>query len=140
MNTLLICDSCNDPFDVQNEEETLQRIPLVLGNCGHTLCNQCIAGLIDSKEKSCVICNQKITEKNIQECRQNQKLINFMLSEDAVPIMMGNFDSIPCPKHNLKIIEYFCKTCSDSVCIKCIYDEHNGHSLIPCADMANSLK
>jgi hypothetical protein len=63
-----------------------------------------------------------------------------MLSEDAVPIMMGNFDSIPCPRHSLKIIEYFCKTCSESVCVKCIYDEHNGHSLIPVADMSNSLK
>ena len=27
-----------------------------------------------------------------------------------------------------------------AVCVKCIYDEHNGHSLIPVADMSNSLK
>ncbi len=53
---------------------------------------------------------------------------------------MGNFDSIPCNRHPIKLIEYFCKTCSDSVCVKCIYDEHNGHSLIPVADMSNSLK
>jgi hypothetical protein len=26
------------------------------------------------------------------------------------------------------------------VCVKCIYDDHNGHALIPVEEMANSLK
>ena len=63
-----------------------------------------------------------------------------MVSEEAVPVMMGTFDSIPCPRHPIKLIEYFCKTCSESVCVKCIYDEHNGHALIPVGEMSNSLK
>jgi B-box zinc finger len=63
-----------------------------------------------------------------------------MLSDEAVPIIMGQFDSIPCPRHPTKLIEYFCKTDSESVCVKCIYDEHNGHNLIPVAEMSNSLK
>jgi hypothetical protein len=63
-----------------------------------------------------------------------------MTSEEAFPLLMGSFDSIPCPKHPQKLIEYFCKTCSTSVCVKCIYDDHNGHSLNPVEDMANSLK
>ena len=63
-----------------------------------------------------------------------------MLSDEAMPVIMGNFDSIPCPRHVTKQIEYFCKTCSESVCVKCIYDEHNGHALIPVAEMSGSLK
>ena len=40
----------------------------------------------------------------------------------------------------MKIIDYFCKTCSVSVCSKCIYDDHNGHSLMPIEEVSNSLK
>lgn len=64
MNTLLICDCCNEPFDISNEDESQQKIPLVLSNCGHTLCNHCINTLINSKERMCVVCNQKILERN----------------------------------------------------------------------------
>ena len=58
-----------------------------------------------------------------------------MLSEEAMPILMGTFDSNPCPRHKMKQIEYFSKTCSESVCVKCIYDEHN-----VIADQAKNLK
>ncbi len=54
--------------------------------------------------------------------------------------IIGGFESIPCPKHPKKLIEYFCKSCSASVCVKCIYDDHNGHSLMQIDEMANSLK
>ena len=55
-------------------------------------------------------------------------------------MVVGAFDSIPCPRHLHKIVEYFCKTCSDSVCVKCIYDDHNGHALVPVDEMSSSLK
>ena len=74
------------------------------------------------------------------ECRRNQKLINFMQSEEAYSIIVGAFDSIPCPRHLHKVIEYFCKTCSESVCVKCMYDDHNGHALVTVDEMSNSLK
>lgn len=35
-----------------------------------------------------------------------------------------------CPRHFDKPIEYFCKQCSITVCVKCMFDEHNGHDLI----------
>lgn len=76
---------------------------------------------------SCPNDNEIIDEKSADDCRINQKILNFINSEDAVPLLFGNFDSIPCPKHHHKLIEYFCKTCSASVCVKCIYDDHNGH-------------
>ena len=140
MNTLFICDGCNDPFDCQHEDPYEQRIPMMLKGCGHTLCSRCIKQVFTADEPNCLICFEVCTEQTAGEVRQNQKLLNFMMSEEAVPLMMGSLDSIPCPRHQIKLIEYFCKTCSESVCVKCIYDEHNGHSLIPVNEMSNSLK
>jgi B-box zinc finger len=45
-----------------------------------------------------------------------------------------------CPRHFDKPIEYFCKQCSITVCVKCMFDEHNGHDLIQIDEMASSLK
>lgn len=45
-----------------------------------------------------------------------------------------------CTRHLEKKVEYFCKTCSDTVCARCIFDEHNGHELVQIEDMATSLK
>jgi B-box zinc finger len=82
--------------------------------------------------------NEPIVERSADECRKNQKIINFINSEEAVPLLFGNFESIPCPKHPHKMIEYFCKTCSIQVCVKCIYDDHNGHQLMQVEEMGKS--
>ena len=35
-------------------------------------------------------------------------------------------------------MEYFCKACALAVCVKCIYDAHNGHNLVPVDDMCKT--
>ena len=47
---------------------------------------------------------------------------------------------IPCEMHPDKSIEYFCKQCSQAVCATCMYDEHNGHLMVPVREMANTIK
>jgi hypothetical protein len=42
----------------------------------------------------------------------------------------GSLKNVPCPRHPDKHIEYFCKQCAGVVCVKCIFDEHNGHDLV----------
>lgn len=79
-------------------------------------------------------------EESVDECRRNAKILSFLTAEAAQPLVHGNLESIPCPKHPTKIIDYFCKTCSASVCSKCIYDDHNGHTLMPVEEMSNGLK
>ena len=79
-------------------------------------------------------------EKSLSECKKNTKLMKFMQSEEAFPLLDGALYSIPCPRHLHKVIEYFCKTCSESVCVKCMYDDHNGHSLVTVDEMSGSLK
>lgn len=92
------------------------------------------------QKKACPTCGADIVEERADECRRNVKIINFLQAEDAQPLVQGTLESIPCPKHPMKIIDYFCKTCSASVCSKCIYDDHNGHSLMQIDEMSNSLK
>lgn len=69
MNTLLICDGCNEPFDCQNEDLDKQRIPLMLRNCGHTLCSQCIREIFNDDEANCSVCFEMLAERKIEECR-----------------------------------------------------------------------
>lgn len=45
-----------------------------------------------------------------------------------------------CPRHYDKVIEYFCKQCTMTVCPKCMFDDHNGHELLQVDEMTNSLK
>ena len=47
---------------------------------------------------------------------------------------------IPCGIHPDKSIEYFCKACSQAVCATCMFDEHNGHHMVPVKEMANTIK
>lgn len=39
-------------------------------------------------------------------------------------------NQIMCNRHYDKVIEYFCKQCSLTVCVKCMFDDHNGHELL----------
>jgi hypothetical protein len=155
------------PINEEREEQGLEplqfRPPLILHHCGCTFCGSCLMEIIDGNKqrmdempedlspeeqedyarqhmKACPTCGLDIIEEAAGECRRNQKLINFLSADDAQPIVHGSIESIPCPKHPTKIIDYFCKTCSQSVCSKCIYDDHNGHSLMQVDEMSNSLK
>lgn len=57
---------------------------------------------------------------------------------DLDDLHYGNY--VVCPRHSDKSTEYFCKTCTNTVCVKCIFDEHNGHELVNIDEMATSLK
>ncbi len=133
MNNLLFCDYCGNPFDFD------ERTPSILHQCGCTFCRACIKDMLEVEGLTeCPNDSEPIIERNVDECRKNQKIINFINSEEAVPLLFGNFESIPCPKHPHKMIEYFCKTCSTQVCVKCIYDDHNGHQLMQVEEMGNT--
>lgn len=60
----------------------------------------------------CPNCGVDVVEESAEDCRRNQKIIGFLLAEDAQPLLQGSIESIPCPKHPTKLIDYFCKTCS----------------------------
>ena len=146
----------------EGEEPMEFRPPLILHSCGCTFCGKCITEIIEEGKhqevegeenmtpeeleelkngpKRCPNCQTEIIEVNPDECRSNVKIISFLKDEGAQPLVEGTLETIQCPRHTSKMIDFFCKTCSISVCSKCIYDDHNGHNLMPIKDMSNSLK
>lgn len=50
-------------------------------------------------------------------------------TKNVRPNLLGIDDNIKCSKHPDKFFEYFCLPCNISVCIKCMFHEHNGHRL-----------
>lgn len=70
-------------------------------------------------------------EHGAEDFKVNYKLLSLLTNPGTVKLS----NIFPCIKHLDKPIEYFCKACSLAVCVKCIYDEHNGHNLVQVDDM-----
>ena len=130
---VVTCDRCDEPFD----EEL--RVPTILPDCAHTLCSSCIKEIIEEKtlEKVCPICGVTIDDLHqAEDFKINLKLLSLLTN----PGMVKLSNLFPCLKHPDKPIEYFCKACSLAVCVKCIYDEHNGHNLVQVQEMCKLVK
>ena len=65
-------------------------------------------------------------EHGAKDFKVNYKLLSLLTNPGTVKLS----NIFPCSRHLEKPIEYFCKACSLAVCVKCIYDEHNGHNLV----------
>lgn len=104
------------------------RVPTILPDCAHTLCSMCVREIIeDLDDKSCPLCGVEINENhNAEDFRVNYKLLSILANPSSIKL----FNVFSCYRHPGKPIEYFCKACSMAVCVKCIYDEHNGHNLV----------
>lgn len=138
----MTCERCTEKFNGEN------RTPVILPDCGHTYCEYCVADLLAEQEKICPMCQTVIKTTDPGKFIKNQKIIAIIeRGKDLLSPEMLLFANaaegeayVFCPRHADKPIEYFCKQCSVTVCVKCMFDEHNGHELIQIEEMANSLK
>lgn len=143
MQDLLKCDRCQNSYDLENRQ------PLIMPDCGHSYCEYCVAEILTS-EKRCPnnSCGRAVETKDLDRFYKNQQLLTILENakhfkytggggEDHSQFARamegslgehGHFTS--CVRHIDKRVEYFCKTCSDTVCARCIFDEHNGHELV----------
>ena len=137
MNYILTCESCEEKFN----EETRQ--PIILPDCGHTYCESCINKILSASADPSVTlvcpndtCRREITKTDPSQYSRNHKILSLIANTSmgrAAGAGAGSadpMDAIFCPKHYDKPIEYFCKLCTGTVCVRCIFDEHNGHELI----------
>lgn len=108
-------------------------------DCGHTFCEFCVADILTGNPKLCPNCKQTVKTRDLEKFFKNQQLIQimraaaqkfgesqFMRDDEGI----GGTMFTSCTRHLEKKVEYFCKTCSDTVCARCIFDEHNGHELV----------
>lgn len=121
-NSILTCERCEEKFNSDN------RAPLILPDCGHTFCEYCVADLKSELDQVCPMCRTQIKTNDLTKFIKNQKILTIMQNgSQSFAVPEGDF--VFCPRHTDKPIEYFCKQCSITVCVKCIFDEHNGHEL-----------
>ena len=138
MNFILTCESCEEKFNEQDKQ------PVILPDCGHTFCEQCISKIIQTSPCQCPneACRRELSRTDPATFIKNHKILaliqNASLNQGAAETGHDNY--VFCPRHYDKPIEYFCKLCTLTVCVRCIFDEHNGHELIQIDEMASSLK
>ena len=140
MNFILTCESCEERF---NEHD---RQPVILPDCGHTFCEQCVGKILGSNVgMKCPneACQVPVTKTDPGQFTKNHKILALITNTNlnrpgSTAVDPENY--IYCPRHYDKPIEYFCKLCTGTVCVKCFFDEHNGHELIQIEEMASSLK
>jgi len=140
MNFILTCESCEERF---NEDD---RKPVILPDCGHTFCEACVSKLLHMNPCICPneACRREVVQKDPSKYLRNHKILQLIMnsgmSAKNPTTPLGDENFVFCPRHYDKPIEYFCKLCTMTVCVKCIFDEHNGHELIQIDEMASSLK
>lgn len=79
-------------------------------------------------------------------CASSHRKMKMSSSHQLVPIheaLKGKLEAkrTPrCQKHPNQEIDTFCKTCHDSVCPKCLSENHSGHTFQPLEDVAGGLE
>ena len=133
-----------------------ERQPILMPDCGHTFCEFCIADILTSQARVCPNCKIRVSTTDLKKFYKNQQLLkliqkyaNLQKENPGATAasklglfndQLDNISSVMCGRHPQKFIEYFCRTCTQTVCVQCIFDEHNGHELVQIEEMANSLK
>ena len=110
--------------------------PLLLPGCGHTICRACAEALItDGNYLRCPEC------RLVYQLRQGIKSLpkNVALErtiEESLTNPPGK-SNVRCKEHPEDAIALYCKTCEESICLKCYFTNtlrrgqvtHSGHQV-----------
>lgn len=74
MNFILTCESCEERF---NEED---RQPVILPDCGHTFCEQCVSKVLSLETPCCANeqCRKPITKFESHLFIKNHKILSLI--------------------------------------------------------------
>ena len=115
----LECPICYQEYDLE------QRMPMVLVDCGHTICQYCLNYLINEDDSKCPLDKKAFRRKDISLFP-----VNFSLKG----VIEENLEWDRCKQDGEKI-EFICKTDKCRVCLGCWHhDKHQGHVLISVDD------
>jgi hypothetical protein len=134
------CSMCHDVF----------KDPRIL-LCGHTFCQICLANqqTRSMKKPQCVVC-QKFWSPPAINLLKNEAVasvcdtISAALSGDYINDS-SSFNLIEeescraCSHHSDQKMIYFCKSCAESLCPRCVIKSHNGHDCVEIADYCKEL-
>lgn len=107
----LICNICLDVFV----------IPVTLPSCLHTFCYKCVNNILSYNNITCPICRKNNNINNLNMCK-NHIIENIVQHIKNSPI---------CNIHVTEEVKYYCKNCSDFICLCCKGEEiHKKHSIV----------
>jgi len=123
MNTLT-CALCLQPFNL------LDRVPRILPNCGHTLCNHCLAKTLETSQPKCPVEQTDLSLTNLED---------FPLNFLAKQLLEANVGWELCEVHDCKK-EVVCLTDQCKVCVHCaLFNGHRDHQLKHIMEIRNEF-
>uniref|UniRef100_A0A672G554 RING-type E3 ubiquitin transferase n=1 Tax=Salarias fasciatus TaxID=181472 RepID=A0A672G554_SALFA len=143
----LVCSICLDHY----------HNPKVLP-CLHTFCEKCLQNYIppQSLTLSCPVCRQTsiLPEKGVAALQNNFFITNLMevLQRDpecsrpeAGSVLESataatTCQSLSCPNHEGKVMEFYCESCETAMCLECTEGEHREHVTVPLRDVLEQHK
>ncbi|KAM6933602.1 tripartite motif-containing protein 3-like isoform 2-T2 [Xenentodon cancila] len=143
----LVCSICLDRY----------HNPKVLP-CLHTFCEKCLQNYIppQSLTLSCPVCRQTsiLPEKGVAALQNNFFITNLMevLQRDpecsrpeACNVLESantatTCQSLSCPNHEGKVMEFYCESCETAMCLECTEGEHREHVTVPLRDVLEQHK
>lgn len=115
-------------------------VPHPVKNVNKVKCEGCDRG--EDATMRCAECSQNFGP----DCVSSHKKVKVTAAHQLIPLheaLKGKLDvkRIPrCQKHPVQEIDIYCKTCHDSVCPKCLGENHSGHIFQPLGEVAENLE
>ncbi|XP_051747672.1 tripartite motif-containing protein 16-like isoform X1 [Ctenopharyngodon idella] len=93
---------------------------------GDVQCDVC-TGTQDKAVKSCLVCLNSYCQNHLEQHESFFKGKRHNLTDAT-----GRLQEMICPKHD-KILEVFCRTDQECICLLCTMDEHKNHDTVSAA-------
>jgi hypothetical protein len=127
-----LCDICDEKY---TDERPSLELP-----CQHSFCKLCIAQLEVDDAKICPFCRKSWEENLIDDLTVTTlKMSKTKLESDELKKEkeIEETDHI-CELHLLKVL-FYCVTCSESVCQKCVTTKHRNHEFVDFDECAPNI-
>ena len=135
--------------------------PRVLGVCQHSFCFGCLDRLLQQRKNrshlKCPICRtqcqvpaggiaslpKNILLNGLRDAMTQEKRKILTAARTAASTSTGEGGAsnvILCTVHPGKELELYCQECTQACCVKCMLENHKGHSMQEAEDPTDSLK
>ena len=139
-------ETTNCPICWETYEEAGEHIPRLLP-CTHTLCEKCVAEILDRSQDSCPTCSNGYEKNAIvcPECRtehsatdngvktfpQNKYVLTIIRKMKMYGETVGERAVKKCDEHDSDL-RLYCKEqgCGVAICALCLIQEHKGHDVV----------
>ena len=123
------CPQCKTNFNDN------QYLPLILPECGDTVCAFCISQLINNNTIVCPICKKETRKIDTIFSLPKNMLIIKVIKDPSINDDKSEDDI--CTVHK-KSLEAFCETEQCLLCVNCILlNDHKSHKVLPITDSSN---